>query len=169
MKRLLLCLGVLSVCLALYSCSNTNFRELSEAQITEILSGVVASEQSVEEAGLRYFLALSAENNNMINAKVLDERLSRGEDLFLLDIRREADYVAGHIRSAKNIWWFDVGSRIAEIPRDRQIIVTCYSGQSAAQVVGVLRVMGYTATSLIGGMNGGWLAAGLPVESAGGQ
>jgi len=157
------CLAVLFVSLG---CENHTHEELSDDEIKAILSDVVASEQAIEEAGLRYFSKLSSENNNIITPQALHGRLEQGENLFILDIRREADFKAGHIETARNIWWFDIGKNIEILPKDRIILVTCYSGQSAGQVVGALTVMGYEALSLAGGMNGGWLAAGLPVAAS---
>jgi rhodanese-related sulfurtransferase len=73
------------------------------------------------------------------------------QKLFILDIRREADYLAGHVPTAQNIWWFDIGRQIDRLPKDRPIVAYCYTGQSAGQVIGVLQVMGYDARSLAGG------------------
>ncbi len=163
MKKIMFALACSALVFMSPGCQNQAYEEMSEEEIKEILSDVVASEQTIEEAGLRYFSRLSADNNNIITPKALQERLSQGENLFVLDIRREADFRAGHIDTAHNIWWFDIGKHIATLPKDRIILVTCYSGQSAGQVVGALTVMGYEALSLAGGMNGGWLANSMPV------
>lgn len=145
------------------ACGGQKQVQMSDEEIEAILSDVVAGEKSIEEAGLRYFNELSSESNNIISPASLYEQIQASDDFFILDIRREADFEKGHIESALNIWWFDVGKRIDELPRERNIVVTCYTGQSAGQVVGVLRVMGYAARSLAGGMNNGWLKADLPV------
>jgi rhodanese-related sulfurtransferase len=166
MKKVLVTVICLAVLFMNLGCENHTHEELSDDEIKAILSDVVASEQAIEEAGLRYFSKLSSENNNIITSQALQERLGQGENLFVLDIRREADYKAGHIETARNIWWFDIGKNLDKLPKDRIILATCYSGQSAGQVVGALTVMGYEALSLAGGMNGGWLAAGLPVVTS---
>ena len=155
---------LLCVCftLAVAGCSSRTYREMSEEEIKKLLSDVVASQQSIEEAGLRYFSALSAENNNLIQVPDLKQKLERRENIFVLDIRREADYLAGHVQTAQNIWWFDIGRRIDLLPKDRPIVVYCYTGQSAGQVVGVLQVMGYDAKALAGGFKNGWQAANMP-------
>ena len=53
------------------------------------------------------------------------------------------------------------------IPTDKPVIVYCYSGQTASQVLGVLRLLGYEAYNMPGGMGSeggsGWLGAGNPV------
>ena len=166
MKKVMTLVICLSALLVLGGCENHTHEEMSDDEIKALLSDVVASEQAIEEAGLRYFSKLSSENNNIITPQALQERLERGENLFVLDIRREADYKAGHIETARNIWWFDIGKNLDKLPKDRVILATCYSGQSAGQVVGALTVMGYEALSLAGGMNGGWLASGLPVVTS---
>ena len=48
------------------------------------------------------------------------------------------------------------------IPKDKPVIVQCYSGQTASQTVAILRLLGYEAYNLSGGWNG-WVAAELPV------
>ncbi len=50
----------------------------------------------------------------------------------------------------------------ANIPTDKPIVVHCYSGQTASQTVAILRLLGYEAYNLSGGMNNGWLANELP-------
>jgi len=161
-KSMLYGLLVLLVFL-LPACKNRQVNEMSDDEIKALLSDVIASEQSIDEAGIRYFSELSAEDNNMISPADLHQRLQNGEDIFVLDIRREADYQAGHIETAQNIWWFDVGKELDRLPRDKRLVVTCYSGQSAGQVIGVLSVMGYDASALTGGMNNGWIASSLPL------
>ena len=80
------------------------------------------------------------------------------ESLFItlmvfLSIRTAEDFAQGHIEGAINIPWgkgmqvdFDV------LPMDKTIIVYCYSGQTAAQTVAVMRLLGYDAYSLTGGI-----------------
>ena len=55
----------------------------------------------------------------------------------------------------------------AQIPTDKPVVIYCYSGQTASQVMGVLRALGFEAYNLPGGMGkeggSGWLGAGLPV------
>lgn len=55
----------------------------------------------------------------------------------------------------------------SEIPTDKPVVVYCYSGQTSSQTMAILRLLGYEAYSLSGGMGkeGGavWLEAGYPV------
>ena len=55
----------------------------------------------------------------------------------------------------------------SEIPTDKPVVVYCYSGQTSSQTMAILRLLGYEAYSLSGGMGkeggAGWLGAGYSV------
>ena len=63
-------------------------------------------------------------------------------------------YDAGHIASAVNIPSPNMSQALAagQIPTNKIIVVICYVGESAAQTQAVLRVLGYNAWDLEGGM-----------------
>lgn len=122
-----------------------------------VLSGCSKGERSVKEGLENYFAGLSAENDYIISpkefVKLLEDDPSK---VYILDIRKQEDYDRAHIPGAKHCWWFDVDGIIPELPRDKTIVVCCYTGQSAGQIVGVLRMAGYDAVSLQGGWVNGW-------------
>ena len=64
----------------------------------------------------------------------------------ILDVRSAEDYAKGHIAGAINI---PFGKNMQEafntIPEGKPVVVCCYSGQTASQVLGVLRLLGYEA------------------------
>jgi rhodanese-related sulfurtransferase len=62
--------------------------------------------------------------------------------------------------------WESVGSIIETggLPRDRDIVVVCYVGQSSGQITGILRSVGYRAYSLLDGFLE-WEAQGFPTDS----
>lgn len=85
-------------------------------------------------------------------------------DVVMLDVREQDEYDAGHIPGVKLIPLGQVGQRLAEIPRDTTVVVTCRSGNRSGQAAALLRQNGYTN---IHNMEGGivaWQAAGFPVE-----
>ena len=108
-----------------------------------------------------YFTA-AAENSNNIIADTDAQALIDAGTVTVLDVRRAEDYAAGHIEGAVNIP-FGAGMDFSDVPTNQQVVVTCYTGQTAGQTVAVLRMMGYNAVSLKGGMNNGWNADALPV------
>ena len=86
----------------------------------------------------------------------------------ILDVRAAEDFAAGHIAGAMNIpFGKGMQDSFAQIPTDKPVVINCYSGQTASQVLGVLRMLGYEAYNLPGGMGkeggSGWLGAGLPL------
>lgn len=139
-------------------------KELTEEEMEAILSEVTGGEEILMAAAQRYFDGLNSENRNLISPQDLDKLVKdSGESIYILDIRQAEDFAKGHIEGAHNVWWFDVGQHLDQLPKDKQIIVTCYTGQSAGQVIGVLRTVGFNAISLLGGMNNGWYQSDLPV------
>jgi len=79
-----------------------------------------------------------------------------------LDIRRAEDFEAGHVESAINVPFAEVGANFDSIPTNRPVYVICYSGQTAGLTSASLRMAGYNAFSLNRGMIG-WNGAELPV------
>lgn len=85
-------------------------------------------------------------------------------DVVLLDVREQSEYDAGHIDGVKLIPMSQVPSRLAEIPKDKTVIVTCRSGNRSGQVAEYLRSKGFTDVhNMLGGIIK-WQAAGYPVE-----
>ena len=84
---------------------------------------------------------------------------------FILDVRQPDEWAAVHIPGATLIPLGDLPSRLAEVPKDRQVVVVCRSGNRSATGRDVLLGAGYpSVTSMAGGMND-WAAAGYPTES----
>ncbi len=105
----------------------------------------------VKEAAVSYFSNLPA-NSNMIAAADLKKKVdAKDASIFLLDIRKAEDFAAGHIEGATNIPMGQVGAKLDTLPKDKQIVVNCYSGQTSGQTVAVLRMAGFNAISVKGG------------------
>lgn len=102
----------------------------------------------------KYFEEIKCGSNNLISSEDLFKRIEAKEKMFILDIRKEEDYDAGHISGSFHADWNEVGEFIEDdiFSKDEKVIVACYSGQTAGQVVGILRSMGYDACSLKGGL-----------------
>jgi hydroxyacylglutathione hydrolase len=82
---------------------------------------------------------------------------------FVLDVRRKTEFAEGHIAGATNIAHTRLLSRLAEVPKDRPILVNCRSGARSARTCSLLQRHGYEVTNLAGGMLA-WEAAKVPVE-----
>jgi hydroxyacylglutathione hydrolase len=71
---------------------------------------------------------------------------------FVLDVRRAAEFKEGHIAGALNIAHTRLLSHLAEIPRNRHILVNCRSGARSARACSLLQKHGFECTNLAGGM-----------------
>lgn len=92
-----------------------------------------------------------------IKAADLFANLNDGDtsnDPVILDVRAAEDYAAGHIAGAVNMSAKEMFSaaNLAKLPADKQIVSYCYSGQTASQVTGALRMLGYDAYNMQFGM-----------------
>lgn len=100
-----------------------------------------------------------------LTVTVADAVKLRDGGAFVLDVRQPDEFAAGHIPGATLIPVWDVAGRLAEIPRDRQVLVVCRSGARSAQGRDILLHAGYpSVTSMEGGMTA-WTAAGNPTTS----
>jgi membrane protein DedA with SNARE-associated domain/rhodanese-related sulfurtransferase len=103
-----------------------------------------------------------------ISAKELHQLIKSGAAPVIVDVRsstaRSLD--PRWIPNARHVPLGDVGGHIADLPRDKEIVLycTCPSEASAARVAKLLINHGFTQVRpLFGGLDA-WLAAGFPVE-----
>jgi rhodanese-related sulfurtransferase len=86
---------------------------------------------------------------------------------FLLDVREDDEWVAGHAPDAVHVRLGDLGARAGELPRDREVYVICRSGARSAYAAQALTGAGWTAVNVSDGMTG-WAVAGRPMVSESG-
>ena len=90
--------------------------------------------------------------------------LRERDDVVMLDVRTPEEYDQGHIPGVMLIPLDQVANRLAEIPKDKTLVVTCRSGNRSAQAAELLRQKGYEDVhNMLGGF-GAWEKAGYPVE-----
>jgi rhodanese-related sulfurtransferase len=83
---------------------------------------------------------------------------------FLLDVRTAEEFAEGHVPGATNIPVGELEAHLAEVPKDRPVVVYCRVGGRAALASSRLRERGYTNVSEMQGSMTAWEAARLPVE-----
>jgi len=99
-----------------------------------------------------------------VNAAELVKRMEAG-DVLILDVRPELEYRSGHIPGARSIPVDELEARLAELPRDQEIIAYCRGPYCvfADEAVTLLQKHGYRARRLTDGLPD-WQARNLPVE-----
>ncbi|MFJ9815894.1 rhodanese-like domain-containing protein [Streptomyces sp. NPDC101151] len=90
---------------------------------------------------------------------------------FLLDVREDEEWEAGHAERALHIPMSDFVARYGELteaaPQDGRVNVICRSGGRSAQVAMYLIQQGIDAVNVAGGMQV-WEAAGRPLVTGAG-
>ena len=95
-----------------------------------------------------------------IASDALYDNLNDGDDSndpYIISVRSKEHYDLGHIPTAV---WMDAktlftADNLATLPTDKQIVVYCYTGQTASQVASALNALGYDAYNLVLGV-GSW-------------
>jgi rhodanese-related sulfurtransferase len=95
--------------------------------------------------------------SQVVSAQVPDE-------VYLLDVREDDEWAAGHAPGAVHVRLAELNERSAEIPRDREVYVICRSGARSAYATQALSGAGWNAINVSDGMTG-WAVAGRPMVS----
>jgi rhodanese-related sulfurtransferase len=93
-----------------------------------------------------------------VEAAALFENLNDGDaenDPYIISLHAAEDYAKGHIPGAVNMSVKELFTpeNLATIPPDRDVVVVCYTGQTAGQATSALNMLGYEAYSLLYGMS----------------
>lgn len=87
-----------------------------------------------------------------IMANEVNQRLSAGEKLNIIDVRETAEVQNGKIPTSINIPLGLLEFRMNELDKKNDYIVVCQSGGRSSQAVKFLAYQGYNVTNMNGGM-----------------
>ncbi|MEU5860009.1 MULTISPECIES: rhodanese-like domain-containing protein [unclassified Nonomuraea] len=90
------------------------------------------------------------------------------DDAYLLDVREQDEWLAGHAPEAVHIPMSQIQGRVEEVPADRTVYVVCRVGGRSMQVTAWLNQLGRDAVNVGGGMQS-WEFARRPMVSETGQ
>ncbi len=147
--------------LLLFDALTMKFRELKlrkdpdAPKITELIDydqfcGVPKADTPREEAPV-----IQSESFGRISVEEASRRLDGGWKPFVLDVRNTSEAAIVRFPFADAlIPHTEVGNRLAEIPKDREILVHCKLGGRSSQAAAVLAAAGYRVVNLEGGIVG---------------
>lgn len=86
----------------------------------------------------------------------------------ILDVRTAQEFSNGHLQGAQNIDWNsgDFEQKVAQLPKDKKILVYCMSGGRSEEAAAKLTSLGFTNVQALKGGLVAWNAASLPIKSA---
>lgn len=82
----------------------------------------------------------------------LREKMEKGGDFLLLDVRTPAEHASQAIEGSYLIPVQELAYRVSELPRDKEIVVYCRVGNRSAFASAHLARLGYNVKNLEGGI-----------------
>lgn len=103
-----------------------------------------------------------------LSAETLKNKIDSHEELYLIDVREDHEWPAGHIPTAihigKGIIERDIEKTIPDL--QAEIVVYCSGGFRCALVADVLQNMGYTHVHSLDKGSQGWIDAGYKLAES---
>lgn len=142
MFRKLLVIGILSLAIVLAACGSAGTAAPVAGIQTDADASNLPDEISVHTAAA----------------------LRDSDEVLLIDVREPWEYDEVHIPGITLIPMNQIPDRLDEIPRDREVIVTCRTGNRSGQVTDYLRQAGFDNVHNMAGGIVAWEEAGYPVQ-----
>ena len=112
----------------------------------EVVTEEEVDEFSIVQDAVADYLPDKAGNTK---ASDLNMMIAEGDAPYIVSLRKAEDYAKGHIPGAVNKGFGD----LATLPENEEILVYCYTGQSASFGAAVLGVLDYDVQNLLHGMS----------------
>ena len=116
---------------------------------------------------MNFLEMLFGKQTAVISASELNERTKNGKKPFIVDVRQPDEYRAGHIAGSKLIPLGELSKRLNELPKDKEIICVCQSGNRSGSATRTLVGAGFNAVNMQGGIIS-WRRANFQVKQGSG-
>jgi glyoxylase-like metal-dependent hydrolase (beta-lactamase superfamily II)/rhodanese-related sulfurtransferase len=100
-----------------------------------------------------------------VSASLAAERLDAHRPPLAVDVRTPREHAAGFVRASVNIPLNHLAERVAELPKDRPLLVYCAGGYRSSIAASLLQQLGLTDVGEIAGGMAAWESARLPVST----
>jgi len=91
-----------------------------------------------------------------MTVRELADRLARGDDLLLVDVREPFELAIARFPQAMHVPLRSVPARAAELPRDRLLVLACQKGVRSMRALEILREMGFSRLKNLAGGIDAW-------------
>ena len=123
-------------------------------------------DQKILEACRQFSAGLEENNAYVMKMEEAKPKIESEENnLYLIDIRSESTYNAGHISGAANYPLAKLVDKADSIPKNRPVFVVCQTNYASAYATMALRLLGFDATLVLGGVPAWEDAGGTLVKS----
>ncbi len=94
---------------------------------------------------------------------VAEASAKRDAGAFILDVREPSEWIEYHVPGSTQIPLGSLADRVSEVPKDKDVVVVCHSGNRSQTGRDILKQAGFTrVTSMSGGLVA-WGNQGLPL------
>ena len=96
-----------------------------------------------------FFNSMGCKN---IGPEELNERMRSGSDFLLLDVRTPQEHYSQAIENSYLLPLNELGNRVDELPKDKEIVVYCRVGNRSSHACAYLSRLGFKVKNLEGGI-----------------
>ena len=89
-----------------------------------------------------FLFSLVLKQKRFLTPGAITRKIAQGA--LIIDVRTPAEYAEGHIAVAKNVPLQTIADKCTSLPKDKDIIVYCLSGNRSAQAMAILKQAGIT-------------------------
>ena len=126
-----------------------------ELEIVSIPAPSLSGFDAIQAAIDKYLTSGSSWNIKAEDLFLLLNDDDKSNDPFIISVRKPEDYAKGHIPGAVNIPFADIAkdTTLAGLPKDKKIVIYCYTGHSGSQATAMLGALGFDVVNLLHGMS----------------
>lgn len=101
---------------------------------------------------------------NLSPTAVKNKLDTEADKICFLDVRSQDEFRSGHVPGASCLPLDQIEAGLANIPRDRLVVLSCQSGKRSAKAREILRARGFDNVVEMEGGFSAWSQSGLPVN-----
>lgn len=110
-----------------------------------------------------YKQALPLGHVGLMTVQELRNKVTSGEEIEIVDVRRDSEWNEGHIENSRHIYLGHVEKKTDELPRNKPIAVICKTGNRSSLAVSILLRAGFDQVYNCLGGTDAWAKSGFPL------